>query len=117
MAPVTPARSDSASGITAAQLEDFFGAARSELEVMPKPSQIDLREAVGFFDAAAKVIKEAEIQESERNRTEARRFNVFSLIKPDENRLSDILADLLDPDGPHGQGNLFLRLLLEQLGI
>jgi hypothetical protein len=44
-------------------------------------------------------------------------FNVFDLIKPDENKLSDVLADLLDPKGTHGQGDLFLRLFFEQLGL
>lgn len=39
-------------------------------------------------------------------------FNVFSLIKPDENRLSDIIADLLNPDGSHGQQRAFLDSFL-----
>lgn len=47
----------------------------------------------------------------------ATKFNIFNLIEPDENKLSDILADLLDPKGTHGQGDLFLRRLFEQLGI
>jgi hypothetical protein len=44
-------------------------------------------------------------------------FNVFDLIEPDENKLSDVLACLLNPKGAHGQGDLFLRLLLERLGL
>lgn len=40
------------------------------------------------------------------------RFNVFDLINPGENLLSDILRDLLDPQGPHGQGDTFLREFL-----
>ena len=36
-------------------------------------------------------------------------FNVFEVISPDENKLSDILADILDTRGSHGQGNLFLN--------
>lgn len=44
-------------------------------------------------------------------------FNVFDLIEPDENKLSDILACLLDPKGNHGQGDLFLRLLFKQVGL
>jgi hypothetical protein len=47
----------------------------------------------------------------------ATRFNAFSIIEPDENKLSDIIADLLDPKGTHGQGNLFLRALFEKLGL
>lgn len=46
----------------------------------------------------------------------ARDFNVFTYIKPDENRLSDILADLLDPKGAHGQRELFLREFLTMIG-
>ncbi|MBI1745610.1 MAG: PD-(D/E)XK nuclease family protein [Acidobacteria bacterium] len=39
-------------------------------------------------------------------------FNVFRLIRPDENRLSDIIADLLDPAGSHGQQRVFLDSFL-----
>ena len=39
-------------------------------------------------------------------------FNVFDLINPDENKLSNILSDLLDISGTHGQGDLFLREFL-----
>lgn len=42
-------------------------------------------------------------------------FNVFRFLDPDENRLSDILADLLDPLGRHGQGTLFLIAFLMPL--
>jgi len=42
------------------------------------------------------------------------RFNVFDYIKPDENRLSQIFRDLLDPEGPHGQGKTYLRLFLDE---
>jgi hypothetical protein len=42
-------------------------------------------------------------------------FNVFDVIAPDENKLSDILANILDYHGSHGQGpdflNEFLRFL------
>jgi hypothetical protein len=41
------------------------------------------------------------------------RFNVFGFIEPDENRLSDIIATLLDPKGKHGQGNKFLHEFLK----
>ena len=44
-------------------------------------------------------------------------FNVFLLIEPDENKLSDILADLLNPAGKHGQRDQFLRLFLGMLAF
>lgn len=42
-------------------------------------------------------------------------FNVFSYIYDDENTLSDIIADLLRPDGKHGQGNKYLLAYLDSL--
>jgi hypothetical protein len=43
-------------------------------------------------------------------------FTVFDFIRSDENCLSDIYSTLLDPRGSHGQGTLFLEILLSQLG-
>ena len=43
----------------------------------------------------------------------ATRFNVFDYIEPNENRLSDIIADLLNPTGNHGQGDTFLTKFAE----
>jgi len=40
----------------------------------------------------------------------APRFNCFDFINPDENKLSEVLAELLDPKGTHAQGDVFLRL-------
>ena len=40
-------------------------------------------------------------------------FNLVSCLCPDENRLSKVIADLLDPKGKHGQGAIFLKLFLE----
>ncbi len=50
-------------------------------------------------------------------RVHAENFSVFDYIEADENRLSDIFADLLDPNGHHGQGERFLELLVERLRI
>jgi hypothetical protein len=44
-------------------------------------------------------------------------FNVFKLINPDENKLSDIISDLLDSSGTHGQGDLFLREFFSEANI
>jgi hypothetical protein len=70
-----------------------------------------------FFSAVGSRVAIAEKKQQQRDRKEATGFNVFNLIDPDENKLSDVLADLLDPKGTHGQGDLFLRLLLEQLDL
>ena len=42
-------------------------------------------------------------------------FNVFDYIKPNENALSDILADLLNQQGKHGQKETFLQVFVELL--
>ncbi len=47
----------------------------------------------------------------------ATRFNVLDLIEPDENKLSDVLAGLLNPKGAYGQGDPFLRLLFDRLNL
>lgn len=47
----------------------------------------------------------------------SKRFNVVSIIDPNENDLSDLIAMLLDPRGNHGQGGAFLELFLERLKL
>lgn len=70
-----------------------------------------------FFAEITHKVDLTEIKQRRNNRKEASDFNVFTLIEPDENKLSDILHDLLDPNGSHGQGDLFLQLLFKQLGL
>ena len=70
-----------------------------------------------FFAAVNHAVERAEAQQRRIDKRLATGFNVFHLIEPDENKLSDILADLLDPKGDHGQGDLFLRLIFKQLGL
>lgn len=73
--------------------------------------QVNPRELERFFSAVDQRLLQGERQ----NRRRASGFNVFDLIEPDENTLSDVLALLLDAKGVHGQSDLFLRLLIEQL--
>lgn len=47
----------------------------------------------------------------------APRLNAFMLFKPNEVRLSRIIADLFDPSGSHGQDMLFLNALLQSLKL
>src|SRR5438034_121311 len=42
----------------------------------------------------------------------ATRFNIFDYLEPNENLLSNIIANLVDPTGTHGQGDIFLKELL-----
>lgn len=74
-------------------------------------------ELEAFFRKAGEIVALANEHQRRRDRTEASRFNVFNFIDPDENKRSEVLKDLLDPNGAHGQGDLFLSLLLERLGF
>jgi hypothetical protein len=47
----------------------------------------------------------------------ARGFNVFNFIRPKEIDLSEILRELLDPNGQHGQGPVFLSRFLSILHL
>jgi hypothetical protein len=77
----------------------------------------DPRELPRFFADVNYRVHLAETLQRQLDVRLATGFNVFDLIQPDENRLSDVLAGLLDPNGNHGQGDLFLRLLFERLGL
>jgi hypothetical protein len=47
----------------------------------------------------------------------APRFNSFKFIRPDEMKLSEILAMLLNPEGDHEQGDIFLQLLFAEIDL
>jgi hypothetical protein len=51
------------------------------------------------------------------NRAHGGNFNPLVKLKIDETRHSRILGDFLNPEGSHGQGNLFLLPFLKDLGI
>jgi len=93
------------------ELNRFFTEAGSRLALETALMEVNPDELNLFFNGAKRQVELAE----QLDRTEASGFNVFDLIRPDENRLSDVLALLLDPRGVHGQGDLFLRLLIEKL--
>ena len=93
-------------------LSRFFKEAGSRLVAAERATEVGSEKLKNFFSGAKARIELWE----EQDQKEASGFNVFDLIQPDENRLSDVLTLLLNPKGPHGQGDLFLRLLLEMLG-
>jgi len=106
------------------ELEQFFADISHQLELSETNLAHDSsRPLVGkseleqFFAAVSHRVELAETQRRRIDKRQATGFNVFHLIEPDENKLSDILAGLLDPKGGHGQGDLFLRLLFKQLGL
>ncbi len=42
-------------------------------------------------------------------------FNFLDIIRPSEDKISDLIKILLEPNGIHGQGSIFLDLFLNQL--
>ena len=81
---------------------------------LPKREQ----EKYSDFFASLHIVKELTEQSELRIAAQlAPDFNYFDLFDPNENALSFILADLLDPEGWHGQGSEFLRLFCESIGV
>lgn len=97
-------------------LKQFFAGVGSRIRLSATPHSTSVTsELKDFFATVSNKLKLAEGEKARTDKVQATRFNVFDLIDPDENKLSDIIADLLDPRGGHGQGTLFLGLLFKQL--
>ena len=101
------------------ELEQFFSGARVQIGRMDTglargSSPVRVSEVKKFF---SEIRRRVEPQQRRLDKKLATDFNVFDFIEPDENRLSDVLAWLLDAQGTHGQGDLFLRLMFKQLGL
>lgn len=77
--------------------------------------QTSRRELERFFAEVAPRLDTAATLDVELDRQLARRFNVFRYLRADEVGFSRMIADLLDPNGDHGQGALFLKLLADKL--
>ena len=105
---------ESALVLTERLLTAYFGSLGEELA--KRQSRVD-DSLQDFFDMLGLRLKLAREERREKNVFLALDFNVFSYIQPDEPRLSDLIAELLSPDGKHGQGDTFLQLFIQQLGI
>lgn len=77
----------------------------------------DIQQYQRFFDELAPRLETAHTLERELDAHLARRFNAFDYLRTDELGLSRIIADLLNPQGKHGQGAAFLKLLLDGCGL
>ncbi|MBK8751630.1 MAG: PD-(D/E)XK nuclease family protein [Candidatus Competibacteraceae bacterium] len=88
---------------------------------MYKQSRENLQE--DFFGNIKFRFQTYKAAQSSLNRYLATEFNVFSYIDPDENKISDIMASLLDPNGRnksnnnHGQSDIFLKLFIQWLEL
>lgn len=71
----------------------------------------------GFFDGLrqqSQFVRELNLRT---NKLLAEQFSPFSYLDVLEPKLSAITADLLQPDGSHGQGDIFLRAFLLAIGV
>ena len=92
----------------------FFGALNARLEEAADDARRRLDQ---FFAELASRLETARVLERELNRQLAHRFNVFDYLRTDELGLSRFVADLLNPEGKHGQGAAFLRCFLDKVGF
>lgn len=101
------------------ELEHFFASVSSRLhQVEDAPANsISRVQLDSFFSIIGNRLAASDKSRLLHDRKLATGFNVFHFIEPDENRLSDVLAFLLNPKATHGQGDLFLRLMFGQLGL
>lgn len=76
-----------------------------------------MRDLKHFFDELVPRLETAHTLERELDAHLARRFNVLDYLRTDELGLSRIVADLLNPEGKHGQGATFLNVLLDGCGL
>ena len=109
-----PDKDDSQTDVIEFRVERYFGALQSTLD----EHCAEFGRRVNSWHAELQVklqASSAEITQHERKHTAG--FNAFDYIEPDENRLSDILAELLKQKGSHGQGGIFLKLLLDRIKV
>lgn len=85
-------------------------------ERLASARQADMERYRRFFMALGERIESARAEEREQDRLHAGRFNAFDYLRTDELRLSKIIADLLNPNGPHGQGASFLERFRNLVG-
>jgi hypothetical protein len=114
-AELAPADGLSHQNVKKAALEQFFADVASRMRGL-SCSSVSPR-LKDFFASANRRVNTANKKQCDLEKRLAIGFNVFDLFEPDENKLSDVLEFLLNPDGSHGQQELFLRLLLDRVGL
>ena len=70
---------------------------------------------IAFFAGLEPAVAVARRAQVELDRATAPAFSPFAYFNAEELDLSRMFGDLLDPRGSHGQGEVFLRALLDQL--
>ena len=87
----------------------------AEQEAEKEPARQHEAGLHAFFAGLAPAVSVAVAAQRRLDRVAATRFSVFHYFKENENLVSGIFADLLRPDGSHGQGTAFLELFLQEI--
>ena len=87
------------------ELKDFYSKVQTSYE----------RRLTNFFQPLIFRYQVAKELKKQTDRYLASDFNLIEIIGPDENKLSDIIALLIDPNGTHGQGEVFLEKFLKEI--
>jgi len=93
-------------------LDKFFQGLRNFYSETQQAYEKKLR---NFFQPLIFKYRVAKEIKKQTDRYLASDFNIIDLINPDENRVSDLIALLLEPGGKHGQGKIFLKEFIEHL--
>jgi hypothetical protein len=97
-------------------LASFFDGIRDQIRASREASRSLITDKLAsFFHALQYYLQVSREARQSLESAIAESFNVFDYLQRDENGLSRIIADLLDPKGKHGQGSTFLAAFLEQL--
>ena len=106
-------------GLTLERLQELFDGLAATLaaeQEAQRAEEVRLQARLHvFFAGVAPAVTVAVEAQKALDRVAATNFSVFHYFKENENLVSGIFADLLRPDGSHGQGTAFLRLFLEEV--
>ena len=75
------------------------------------------KNVVAYFSGLSATIKSVKDVQKLYNPQLAFNFNSLNFLRPGENKYSEILAFFLNPKEAHGQGAIFLKLFLKNVGL
>ena len=94
------------------RLSAFFGDLDLSIHRATSSHKADL---AGFFGGLGPAVDITRRAQAKLDRRAATRFSLFDFFRERETDLSRIFGGLLDPGGTHGQGEMFLRLFLDEV--
>ena len=95
-------------------LAELFGGLEAQIEALVAQHKSELGRFLSGFGTCVDIARRAQ---ADLDRIAATRFSVFPYFTVRELDLSRTIGDLLDPSGPHGQRERFLRLFLDMLAV